>query len=46
MDIEDIRAIPVTELLARLGHEPKRQRGDECWYTSPLTVRNGSPRFR
>ena len=35
MDIEDIRAIPVTELLARLGHEPKRQRGDECWYLAP-----------
>ena len=35
MDIEDIRAIPVTDLLARLGHEPKRQRGDECWYLAP-----------
>ena len=35
MDIEDIRVIPITELLARLGHEPKRQRGDECWYLAP-----------
>lgn len=35
MNIEDIRAIPITELLARLGHEPKRQRGDECWYLAP-----------
>lgn len=35
MDIEDIRTIPITEFLARLGHDPKRQRGDECWYLAP-----------
>lgn len=35
MNIEDIRAVPITDFLARLGHEPKRQRGDECWYLAP-----------
>lgn len=35
MNIEDIRAVPITDFLMRLGHEPKRQRGVECWYLAP-----------
>lgn len=35
MNMEDIRAVPITEFLAKLGHGPKRQRGDECWYLAP-----------
>ena len=35
MNIENIRAVPITDFLARLGYEPKRQRGDECWYLAP-----------
>ena len=35
MNIEEIRRIPITDFLARLGHEPERQRGDECWYLAP-----------
>lgn len=35
MNIEDIRAVPITDFLTRLGHEPKRQRGVECWYLAP-----------
>lgn len=35
MNIEEIRNIPLTEFLDRMGHEPKKQRGDECWYLAP-----------
>ena len=35
MNIEDIRAVPITDFLARLGYGPKRQRRDECWYLAP-----------
>ena len=35
MDIEMIRGIPIEEFLSRLGHEPVRRYGDECWYSSP-----------
>lgn len=35
MDIEKIRSIPITDFLARLGHEPVKRRGNECWYSSP-----------
>lgn len=35
MNMEEIRGIPITDFLARLGHEPKRQRGDECRYLAP-----------
>nr|WP_244050473.1 toprim domain-containing protein [Parabacteroides goldsteinii] len=35
MNIEDIRAVPITDFLERLGHKPKRQRGNECWYLAP-----------
>ena len=30
-----IRGIPIEEFLSRLGHEPVRRHGDECWYLSP-----------
>mgnify|MGYP000431072710 FL=1 len=33
--MEDIRAVPITEFLAKLGHGPKKQRGDEYWYLAP-----------
>ena len=35
MNMEDIRAVPITEFLAKLGHGPKKQRGDEYWYLAP-----------
>lgn len=35
MNIEEIRGIPITDFLAQLGHEPKRQRGDEYRYLAP-----------
>lgn len=35
MNIEDIRAVPIIDFLERLGHKPKRQHGDECWYLAP-----------
>ena len=35
MNIEMIRGIPIEEFLSRLGHEPVRRHGDECWYFSP-----------
>ena len=34
-NIEEIRDVPITDFLAKLGHEPKRQRGNECWYLAP-----------
>lgn len=35
MDIDKIRDIPIEDFLSRLGHEPVRRHGDECWYLSP-----------
>ncbi len=35
MDIEKIRGIPIEDFLSRLGQEPVRRHGDECWYLSP-----------
>ena len=35
MTIEEIKAIPITAFLARMGYEPARRRGDEYWYLAP-----------
>lgn len=35
MNIEELRAIPITDFLARLGHTPTGQRGNEYWYSAP-----------
>lgn len=35
MNIEEIRAVSITDLLAKLGYAPVRQRGDEWWYPAP-----------
>lgn len=35
MNIEEIRKIPITEFLARMGHEPTARKGNEWWYSAP-----------
>jgi len=35
-DVERLRAVPITGLLEQLGSMPKRCRGTEYWYCSPL----------
>lgn len=35
-DVERLRAVPITGLLEQLGFTPKRCRGKEYWYCSPL----------
>lgn len=35
-DVERLRAVPITGLLEQLGIMPKRCRGKEYWYCSPL----------
>lgn len=35
LNIEYFRTIPITEFLAKMGHGPSRQRGNECWYSAP-----------
>lgn len=35
-DVERLRAVPITGLLEQLGFMPKRCRGTEYWYCSPL----------
>ncbi len=35
-DVERLRAVPITGLLEQLGFMPKRCRGKEYWYCSPL----------
>jgi hypothetical protein len=36
MNIEQAKRVPIEEMLARLGHLPKRQRTNELWYASPF----------
>lgn len=35
-DVERLRSVPITDLLEQLGFTPKRCRGKEYWYCSPL----------
>ena len=35
MSIEEIRDMPVTDFLHKLGEKPVRQRGNEVWYHAP-----------
>ncbi len=36
MNIEQAKAIPLSDILKRLGHEPAREHGRQTWYLSPL----------
>lgn len=35
MEIQEIREIPLSEFLSRLGHEPAAQKGNALWYSAP-----------
>ncbi|MBO5592376.1 MAG: toprim domain-containing protein [Prevotella sp.] len=35
MSIEEIRDMPITDFLHRLGHKPTKRRGCEVWYHAP-----------
>ena len=45
MNIDGIRAIPLADFLARLGHEPVRRSGNELWYLAPYRGER-TPSFR
>ncbi len=45
MNIKEAKAIPLPELLARLGHQPSHTRGSALWYRSPLRVEH-TPSFK
>lgn len=45
MNIEEIRGIPITDFLARLGHEPTARKGNEWWYSAPYREER-TPSFR
>ena len=45
MNIEDIRKIPITDFLARMGHEPTARKGNEWWYSAPYREER-TPSFR
>ncbi len=45
MNIEEIRKIPITEFLARMGHEPTARKGNEWWYSAPYREER-TPSFR
>ncbi len=36
LSVEDARATDMVDYLSRLGHEPAKTRGVNCWYHSPL----------
>ncbi len=36
MNIDDTKAIPMTEILGRLDIHPKRLTNNKAWYLSPL----------
>lgn len=38
MNIEHAKAIPLSEILSKIGCEPTRSNGHEAWYLSPLRV--------
>ena len=44
-DIDMIRRIPLSDFLARLGHEPVRRSGNELWYRAPYRSER-TPSFR
>lgn len=45
MNIEEIRKIPITEFLARMGHEPTARKGNEWWYSASYREER-TPSFR
>lgn len=45
MNIEEIRKIPITDFLARMGHEPTARKGNEWWYSAPYREER-TPSFR
>ena len=44
-EVETMRQIPLTEFLARLGHESVRRSGNELWYRAPYRSER-TPSFR
>ena len=45
MNVEQAKAIRIEDFLARLGHSPVKQSGDDLWYCSPLRAET-KPSFR
>ena len=45
MNIEETRRIPITDFLARMGHEPTSRKGNEWWYSAPYREER-TPSFR
>lgn len=45
MNIEDIRKIPITDFLARMGYEPTVRKWNEWWYSAPYRE-DRTPSFR
>jgi hypothetical protein len=45
MRTQDAKQIPITDLLAKMGYNPKNTRGVDFWYLSPLR-RENTPSFK
>lgn len=45
MNVEDVRKIPITDFLERMGHEPTARKGNEWWYSAPYREER-TPSFR
>lgn len=43
--IKEIKSIPLTDFLSRLGHEPASRKGTRLWYKSPLRQEH-TPSFK
>ena len=44
-EIDAVRRMPLTDFLARLGHEPVRRSSNELWYLAPYRGER-TPSFR
>jgi DNA primase len=45
MKTQDAKKIPITDILDKMGHSPKKQKGTDFWYLSPLR-KEDTPSFK
>ncbi len=45
MSIQQTKAIPIADLMQRIGHEPIRIANDDAWYLSPFR-KESNPSFK
>ena len=45
MPLQSLKQIPITNLLTKLGYNPKKTRGHEYWYLSPFR-KEDTPSFK